>query len=139
MRDPRDHPTPRDAALADRLRDALPAPPLEDVDWGALHGRVMAAARPRLRAATWWEPMGAWAARGIPATAAAAALAAFALAVLPPRDRAADYARLASDGARYSLEDALAADLPEPTRALFAAGGGDADPGLLLLFEGDDW
>ncbi|HEX7120659.1 MAG TPA: hypothetical protein VF212_17835 [Longimicrobiales bacterium] len=75
----------RGDALRRALREAAPRPPLEAVDWDRLHARVMAGARqlgPRAGARRrWWDVAAAWASRGVPITATAAAAAAAVLAL----------------------------------------------------------
>lgn len=71
----------RDARLRAELRDALPEPPLHEVDWTALRQRIaqqaaprlgQLAAAPRVRRA-WWEYAAHWAGPALPAAFAAAA------------------------------------------------------------------
>jgi hypothetical protein len=97
--DSRDTPQEQADVLRRGLRDAVPPPPMNDVDWKALHARIGVAARPALaelaagRTATgqpqdqapWlrakpaqaqsvWQPLAGWSSRGIPLAAAASVL-----------------------------------------------------------------
>jgi hypothetical protein len=71
-----------DARLGEALRSALPRPPVEQVDWPALRGRIARDAQPalaRLRRgamsprAAWWDYAARWAVPALPAALAAAA------------------------------------------------------------------
>lgn len=121
------------------LRAASPEPPLDAVDWDALHGRVMAQATQILARTTvrrrWWDHVAAWAARGIPITAASAAAAALVLMLggVPTVSRIVDHATFAA--APMTLEDVMAAE----AGPLF----GDASPEdaltlALLGYEGEE-
>jgi hypothetical protein len=65
-----------DLELGAILRDNTAQPPLDAVDWNALHRRITTRAQPLLRRAPapWWQLIAGWSGFGIPATAAAAAL-----------------------------------------------------------------
>ena len=71
--------TEHDDRLRSIMRAALPEPPIDEVDWTALHGRITARARRARRAPVWWQTLATWSARGIPAAAAAAVVAALML------------------------------------------------------------
>jgi hypothetical protein len=71
----------RDEKLTRALDEALPRPPVDDVDWSALHARIATAAQPLLQPQlvpvveqAWWLPLARWSAAGIPLAAAASVL-----------------------------------------------------------------
>jgi hypothetical protein len=121
-----------DAALKAWLGAAAPEPPVDDVDWQALHARITDRAVPLLRRqrGAWWQLVAGWSPRSIPAaaTAAAALLLVLATGVVPP-------ARPIAAVTVLTLEEELAAE----SAALLAAGD-DADAVLdaLLFYDMED-
>jgi hypothetical protein len=120
-----------DAALSDALRDATPAPPIDDVDWQTLHAGVMRRAAPLLARAprqSWWQLIAGWSMPAIPVgtLAAAALLLIVASNALLPRTRPA-----ATDTVAFiTLEEELALG-----SAPLLAAGADADDVIdALLF-----
>lgn len=115
----------RDARLRNLLRSALPSPPIDEVDWAALHGRITTSARRVRRAPAWWQMLATWSARGIPAAAAAAIAAALMLGtVLRPAP---------IDSVAFTvIEEELATDLAGSLPVLIA--GADEDVLDALLF-----
>jgi len=139
MNDERRGHVPPPDALRRALRAASPEPPLDAVDWDALHGRVMAQATQILARTTvrrrWWDEVAAWASRGIPITAVSAAAAALVLVLggLPIAPRIVDHETFAA--VPMTLEDVLAAE----AGPLF--GDGSAEDALtlaLLGYEGEE-
>ena len=102
-----------DAELRRALRAAAPEPPLDEVDWDRLHGRILADARGILARATsrrsWWEVAAVWARRGVPLTATAAAAAAIALLLAGP-PMGGTPVELEAYASTVTLEDVLAAE-----------------------------
>ncbi len=139
MNDERRGPGTSGDALRRALLAASPEPPLDAVDWDALHGRVMAQA-PKILARSaarraWWDVAAAWAARGIPVTAASAAAAAvlLALAGAPTAAWLAEYETIAL--LPTTMETELAAD------AAMLIGNEIGDDELawaLLVYEGEE-
>jgi hypothetical protein len=68
----------RDEQLGALLRDAVGEPPMDDVDWSALAGRVSAAVRSQ-SAIPWWSHVGRWQRRALPLALAAGLVGALAL------------------------------------------------------------
>jgi hypothetical protein len=114
-------PDASDGELKAALRSAV-SPPVGEVDWDRLHGRILAAAasrrgitaRPK-RASDW---VAAWSRRGIPALATARAAAVVALLVLPLDRRAAE----PEPPGFWPIAEELVSGLPEATRRLLLAG-----------------
>jgi hypothetical protein len=67
-----------DERLGALLRDAVGEPPMGDVDWGALAGRIGATVRAQ-QAAPWWSYAEQWQRRALPLAVAAALVGALAL------------------------------------------------------------
>jgi hypothetical protein len=77
-----------DDGLRAALGAAFPEPPVDDVDWIGLHGRIVGAAATRRRTVpvrAWWQPLAGWSRRGIPLAAAASALLVLAAGALQLR------------------------------------------------------
>lgn len=128
-----------DDTLRRALSAASPEPPLDAVDWDALHGWVMAQA-PKILARSaarraWWDVTAAWAARGIPVTAASAAAAVVVLALVgaPTAARLAEYETIAS--LPTTLEAELAADA---AMLIDDETGDDELAWALLVYEGEE-
>jgi hypothetical protein len=68
----------RDERLGALLRDVVGEPPMADVDWSALAGRVSAAVRSQ-QAIPWWTHIGRWQRRALPLALAAGLVGALAL------------------------------------------------------------
>ena len=68
----------RDEQLGALLRDVVGVPPMADVDWSALAGRVSAAVRSQ-SATPWWGHVGRWQRRALPLALAAGLVGALAL------------------------------------------------------------
>jgi hypothetical protein len=123
-----------DEELSASLREAVPAPPLDAVDWSALHGRIVARAapllgrRPTARPGV-WQTLSGWAVGAIPLTAAAAAAVLFVLS--------SGLSRAASEPvpAFATVEEALADDMFAP---LPLTGATDDDVLDALVFYEDE-
>lgn len=139
----------RDEALAAVLREAVPEPPVDRVDWRALRSAVLARAELPLarlrRRQRWWEVTAGWARAAVPAAAAAGVVLALAVGALDRGwgERAlsggrAEVTQVASargarqpveqTSARIPLEQALSAGTPQDaiTNVLFETAGPDA-------------
>ncbi len=130
----------QDARLRAQLREALPQPPLDEVDWVALRRRIAAdaaprlarlAARPRVRNA-WWEYAARWAGPALPAAFAAAAALVLVLGRLmgtAAPATAGTAVETASATPRMMLEAALGASgtgTSKESRVMFASADDDA-------------
>ncbi|HEY8485694.1 MAG TPA: hypothetical protein VIL13_13855 [Longimicrobiales bacterium] len=117
-----------DEALREALRAALPEPPLEEVDWEGLHGRIMANVRPwfaRAPRRQWWEFLAGWAGRGVPVAASAAAAAAVVVGfglVSAVGDQGGE---VVVPPAGAVVEEELATALPEGVYRLLASEAGE--------------
>lgn len=128
----------REAELQARLRETLPDPPLDAVDWAGLHARILMRSAPLLRTGRTsrpgvWQTLSAWASRGIPLTAAAAAALALLLGYGPDR-------RVDAAGAQFrTVEEELADGLSAGSAPLLMAGASDDEllDALLFYEEGD--
>jgi hypothetical protein len=110
----------RDDVLARALGEALPRPPVDDVDWDTLHARITSSARPLLRRApatraAWWQPLAQWSPRGIPLAAAASAVLLLGAAWLGTAAQPA-----AAAGEFVMVEEALAVGAGYEAQPLFA-------------------
>ena len=114
----------RDARLRSMLRNAVQTPPVDDVDWDALHGAIMARGR-GVRRTPVWQTLAIWSSRGIPAAAAAAVVAALMLGTVLRPDPV--------DALAFTvIEEELATDLAGSLPVLVA--GADEDVLDALLF-----
>lgn len=143
-----DWPAP-DEALGSALRQIVPDPPVERVDWRALRAAVLARAELPLarlrRRQRWWEVTAGWARAAVPTAAAAGVLLALAVGALDrepsrklsPASREAvtqvasvrgEAAPAAGTSQRIPLEQALSAGTPQDaiTNVLFETAGPDA-------------
>jgi negative regulator of sigma E activity len=141
----------RDDALRKALRAAVPEPPLDDVDWDALHARITAAAQPHVRgarprqrqapvggaAAPWWTPLAGWSARGIPLAAAATVLLVIGAGVIGTRPQTAQAP--AEDVAFRTLEEELVSGVSAGSRPLLAGVEAESMLDAALFYEGEDW
>lgn len=121
-----------DAYVRQRLREALPEPPVDEVDWAALRLRIarqseLALARLRRspRGVNWWDYAARWAMPALPAALAAAAVLALLLGRLeqqtPPQPTTVASAE------RITVETAIGATpRDEETSVLFTARDRDA-------------
>lgn len=132
----------RDDALGAALRSAAPAPPIDAVDFAALHARISAAAAPTLArqhrrapARAWWQPLAGWSAAGIPLAAAASVLLVLAAGGLQREAGPAAGAMVAF----RTLEEELAEGLSTDARQLFAEVGSEAVLDVALFSDGEDW
>ena len=134
----------RDARLRAQLRDALPEPPLHEVDWMALRRQIAADAAPRLARfarsrvrGAWWEYAARWAGPALPAAFAAAAVLVLVLGRLidtgtpaTAATEAGGAAQTAGATTRVMLETALGASGASGTGAestvMFASADDDA-------------
>jgi hypothetical protein len=127
-----DHP---DALLRSLLRSTAPTPPVDDVDWSALHACITTRARPlvRPRSAAWWQLLAGWSSRGIPAAATAAAVAVLLLGSVlrPPPAPSADF---------RVIEEELAAGMNEGSLPLLLASSSDDEMlDALLFYDEEAW
>jgi hypothetical protein len=136
--------------LTQALRDAVPPPPVDDVDWPALQARIAAAAAPALAARAgpgraqaraprparaWWQPLAVWSPRGIPvATAATVVLMIAAGAVRSGGGGVATNA----DGF-VTIEEELASGIAVGARSILAGLDTDAMLDVALFYDGEDW
>ena len=128
-----------DTALRHLLRAHTPAPPVDEVDWSALHARTTADAAPllRRRTVTWWQLLGSRSSHASRTAAAAAAVVVLiaAGALMPDRPAA-----LAHQAEFRTVEEELARGLPYASVPLLAT---EADNGdvidALLLYDGEEW
>jgi hypothetical protein len=128
-----------DASLKALLHAISPAPPMEDVDWDALHARTTARATPllRRRAGTWWQILGTRSSHGVRNAAAAASIAILlATGFLMPERPAPG----SSQTELRTIEEELALSLPYASVPLLAADADNADViDALLLYDGEEW
>jgi hypothetical protein len=125
MADERTSDESREPELSAGMREALRAhsgspPPMREADWSALHGRIMARARPWLaerERGRWWLYASRWATAGVPIGLAAGILLAVALGV-------------AVWGANGAADDTTGASADEPLaiEEVIARSAGDALP-----------
>jgi hypothetical protein len=138
-----DEPGMRGDALGAVIRRGTRPPPVESVDWSALHARITAAAAALLEEARpaaakagareWWQPLAGWSSFGIPVAAAASVLlvlAAGALEVAGPSS---------ADATFRTIEEELAGGLSAGARLLLADPGSSAVLDVALFAEGEDW
>jgi negative regulator of sigma E activity len=132
MREPEEM---HDHELSAALREAVPAPPVDAVDWSALHGRIVARAAPLLTGRATarpgvWQTLSGWATGAIPLTAAAAAVLLLVLGTGVYRSTNDDV-----DGSAFqTVEEALADDLFSGSAPLLIADATDDDVFDALLF-----
>lgn len=127
MREPEET---HDHELSAALREVVPAPPADAVDWSALHSRIVGRAAPLLAGRRAprpgvWQTLSGWAVGAIPLTAAAAAVVLLVLG--------SGLSRAQNDAASDSVatvEEALADDL----MPVLIAGATDDDLLDALLF-----
>jgi hypothetical protein len=121
-----------DEELKEALKDALAAP-FDEVDWEALHGRILADAETRVTRRS--EPavarVAAWSTRGIPMAAAALAAAVVALWIAP-----APHGETTPPPEFWPVAEALMSTLPEDTRLLLDAGR-DVESMLMAMVVND--
>jgi hypothetical protein len=137
-------------ALTRALRDALPPPPVDGVDWPALQARVTGAAAPELaaRAAAgraqaraprapraWWQPLAVWSPRGIPLAAAATAV----LMIAAGAVRSGSGAVAADVNGFVTIEEELASGVAVGARSILAGLDADAMLDVALFYDGEDW
>ena len=125
----------QDHELSAALREAVPAPPVDAVDWSALHGRIVACATPLLADRRTirpgvWQTLSGWAAGAIPLTAAAAAVVLVLLGTWLGRGSGAGV----TAGEFATVEEALADDLFAGSAPLLIAGATDDDVLDALVF-----
>ena len=133
-----EHNSHDDPSLRNLLRAHTPAPPLDEVDWSALHVRTTARAAPllRRRAATWWQILGSRSSHPLRAAAAAAIVLLVAAGMLMPERPAT-----ASHETDFrTVEEELALGLPYGSVPLLAAQADNGDViDALLLYDGEQW
>ncbi len=122
-----------EAWLRERLRTALPEPPVDEVDWAALRQRIARRAEPQLarlrrsaRAAAWWDYAARWAKPALPAAIAAAAALALLLGRMQTTSQGQATTTVATiaTSQRLTVENAIgAAPRDEETSALASADG----------------
>lgn len=128
-----------DASLRTLLRASAPAPPLDDVDWAALHARTTACAAPllRRRSGTWWQVLGRSPSHGLRAAAFAASIALVLTTSVMMTERPFT---VAYETEFRTIEEELALSVPYASVPLLAAG---ADNGTiidaLLLYDQEEW
>jgi hypothetical protein len=138
------HDDGRNDPLAEALRGAVPAVPVDDVDWTALRARIGSAAEPLLAATrpdqntrprTWWQSLAGWSPHGIPLAAAATVLLMLAAGALRPGQ-----ADLPYPGSSFvTIEEELVNGLSAAARPLLAGGDTDVMLDAALFFDGEDW
>ncbi|HEX2167675.1 MAG TPA: hypothetical protein VHG09_10630, partial [Longimicrobiales bacterium] len=125
-----------ESPVEDQLRALAPTPPVDEVDWIALHTRITADAAPllRRRPATWWHVLGSRSA-DMRRTAAAAVIAVIVAAGLLMPDRPAP---VALEPELHTIEEELAASVPYASVPLLASGAEDSDViDALLLYDAE--
>ncbi|HSJ24959.1 MAG TPA: hypothetical protein VK929_09845 [Longimicrobiales bacterium] len=159
--DSRDTPLQGDDALRRGLDDAVPQPPMDDVDWMTLHARIAAAASPNLAALTAaraadavrqadairglpstrqahsvWQPLARWSPSGIPLAAAATVLLMLGAAWLgtAPAGEVAD----TGDVAFRTLEEEFVDGLGVSAAPLLAGISADELLDAVLFYGGED-
>lgn len=128
-----------DTALREVMRTHAPEPPLDDVDWAALHARTTDAAAPllRRRTGTWWQLLGSASSRNQRVAAAAAGMALLLATGVAMPDRPAP--ALAQAEFR-TIEEELAFNLPYASVPLLAADASNGDViDALLLYDREEW
>lgn len=136
MTDRSDH---DDIAWKALLRANTAAPPVDDVDWPALHTRITTGAGPLLRrtATTWWQLLGGRSFSKGHTTAAAAAVITLIVAGALMPDRPAAHA---GTGEFPFIEEELAASLAYASVPLLAADADNDDVlDALLFYDGEEW
>lgn len=140
----------RDRTLADSLRDAVPQPPADEVDWNRLHARITAAAEPHFGAAAtagapagsstpaWWQPLAGWSPRGIPLAAAATVLLMLGAGALGTAPRNAAPAPYGATTFR-TVEEELVNGVALGSRTLLTGLETDAMLDAVLFDDGEDW
>lgn len=133
-----------DAQLAAALRAALPAVPVDDVNWPALHARISAAAEPLLAQSRpsasvrlhrgLWQPLAGWSPFGIPLAAAASVSLLLVSGVLRP-----DLPGIEAGSAFVTIEEELVNGLSAGARPLLAGADTDAMLDVALFYDGEDW
>lgn len=149
-----------DDPLRRALHAAAPPPPVNDVDWMALHARITAAARPTLDAVaagrsldvvnvdaaaatsaagktggSVWLPLAGWSPLGIPMAAAAAVLLVLGATLLA--DAPAPRVSAVASSFR-TIEEEFASGLDYGVGAMLAGGTDDVLDAVLFL-DGEDW
>jgi hypothetical protein len=130
----------RNPELQRALRDALPPPPIDAVDWTALQQRITAAAQPHFQPApavqTVWQPLAGWSRLGIPLSAAAAlvmVLIGTGVLTAPATEPTA------RDDGYVTIEEELFNGLGAAGQSLLAELDGDAFVDVALFYDGEDW
>lgn len=127
-----------DASMQDLLRAHAPLPPVDEVDWPALHGRITDRATPLLRRppATWWQVLGNRSTHMRHAAAAAGLAVLVGAGVLMPERPAP----LVVQPEFRTIEEELAASVPYASVPLLASNADDSDViDALLLYDGEEW
>ena len=140
-------------ALTQALRDAVPEPPANDVDWPALRVRIDAAAAPalaaratragaaggRARAAramrAWWQPLAVWSPRGIPVAAAATVV----LMIAAGAVRSGGGTSALDAGGFVTIEEELANGVAAGARSILSELDADAMLDVALFYDGEEW
>lgn len=129
-----------DAALRALLRANAPEPPVDEVDWNALHARIAQRAQPVLQrgpgSTSSWHMLARWSPLGVPLTAAAAAIVALLIAsdAVAPRASAAPLADAAASESLVTVEEALTYTITDEERAVLIAGADEAEMLDAVLF-----
>ena len=128
---------PEDVKLGALLRDTAAVPPLDDVDWAALHARTTAGATALLnrRRRSWWQVLGSDSVfSGRLAAAAAAAVLVTGTVLMPQRPGATATAEF------RTIEEELALSVPYVSVPLLAEDAGSgAVIDALLLYDQEAW
>lgn len=129
------HEEEMDARLREALRGAVPAPPVDEVDWGALRERIARDAAPalaRLRQSapgprSWWDYAARWAVPALPAALAAAAALALLLGRLSTATPQTQPEVASASATRLTVENAIGASPSDAeVTALYASADRDA-------------
>lgn len=126
-----------DPILRAALRAAVPEPPLENVDWNALHARIQTHAQPLLlqQRKSLLHLLGSWSHRGSVLAAAAAAL----MAVVLVGTTIVSAESGSGDGYR-TVEEELAYALPVAARTLLgSAGEPETMLDAVLFYDAEEW
>jgi hypothetical protein len=131
----------RDETLARALQDAAPRPPIDDVDWMALHARITGAAQPQLAqpaASPWWQPIARWSPRGIPLAAAATVLLMIGAGLIG-RSSLTTPSLAAADAGFVMVEEELVNGVPVSARPLLAGVEAHGMIDAALFYDREDW
>lgn len=127
---------PDDPQLRALLRTHAAEPPVDSIDWNALHTRTTASAAALLRRRTqsWWRVLGSNSALAARMAAAAAAAVVATAMLMPERPATGDVAEF------RTIEEELTGAVPYASVPLLAQDAGNgAVIDALLLYDEEEW